>query len=117
MLPAPIVTRSSSRSRMPARSWRQGFFSGFNPPRNGADLVCQRLLDLVVEDPDAGLERAERDLFDRAGSKAVLAERGGAIILGREHALIEQSPALLPMILLIAVAGRFGNEHEVLDEG
>src|SRR5688500_2175272 len=45
---------------------------------------------LVVEMPDAGLQRAEGQLFDHPRRKPLLAERGGAVILAAEHALVEQ---------------------------
>jgi hypothetical protein len=70
-----------------------------------------------VEGADAGFERAERDLGDRARGKPLLAERRRAIILAGEHAFVEQGPAARPMVLLLGRRGRLGDQHEILDQG
>ena len=86
---ASFLSRHSRGCGIPA-------FAGMT--KGGKGPYPERPFDLVVEDANAGLQRAQSELREQARGEAVLAERGGAIILGREHAFVEQGPALLPMV-------------------
>ncbi len=47
--------------------------------------------------------------------EALLAQRGGAEVLGPERPLVEQGPALLPVKLGLGIGRRLRDQHEVLD--